>query len=187
MLKGADGPASASPAIKSTELIQSRRCCPRFAVSLFPSYRPHTEALGSSPQIRCVYPSCWRYRVASKSASKAARITQMLRRIVRNLWRRGIGSCLSQLKRELSPWLEFGLIPANLSDPSKGYFAPTFPSFRVGQRVRITVNPADKGALRWCTSDATVAFTGPGPSSPLAGIGGMSPSPAGSSKRGDYP
>jgi len=46
MLKGADGPASASPAIKSTELIQSRRCCPRFAVSLFPSYRPHTEALG---------------------------------------------------------------------------------------------------------------------------------------------
>ena len=51
----------------------------------------------------------------------------------------------------------------------------------------ITVNPADKGALRLCTSDATVAFTGPGPSSPLAGIGGMSPSPAGSSKRGDYP
>jgi hypothetical protein len=46
---------------------------------------------------------------------------------------------------------------------------------------------ADKGALRWCTSDATVAFTGPGPSSPLAGIGGMSASPAGSSKRGDYP
>jgi len=39
MLKGADGPASASPAIKSTELIQSRRCCPRFAISLFPSYR----------------------------------------------------------------------------------------------------------------------------------------------------
>ena len=187
MLKGADGPASASPAIKFTELIQSRRCCPRFAVSLFPSYRPHTEALGSSPQIRCVYPSCWRYRVASKSASKAARITQMLRRIVRNLWRRGIGSCVLQLKRELSPWLEFGLIPANLSDPSKGYFAPTFPRFRVGQRVRITVNPADKGALRWCTSDATVAFTGPGPSSPLAGSGGMSPSPAGSSKRGDYP
>src|SRR5262249_36532030 len=187
MLKGADGPPSASPAIKFTELIQGRRYCPRFAVRLFPSYRPHTEALGSSPQIRCVYPSCWRYRVASKSASKAARITQMLRRIVRNLWRRGIGSCVSQLKRELSPWLEFGLIPANLSDPSKGYFAPTFPSFRVGQRVRITVNPADKGALRWCTSEATVAFTGPGPSSPLAGIGGMSPSPAGSSKRGDYP
>jgi hypothetical protein len=121
-------PASASPAIKSTELIQSRRCCPRFAVSLFPSYRPHTEALGSSAQIRCVSPSCWRYRVASKSASKAARIAQMLRRIVRNLWRRGIGSCVSQLKRELSPWLEFGLIPANLSDPSKRYFAPTFPS-----------------------------------------------------------
>jgi hypothetical protein len=52
----------------------------------------------------------------------------MLRRIVRNLWRRGIGSCVSQLKRELSPWLEFGLIPANLSDPSKRYFALTFPS-----------------------------------------------------------
>ena len=52
----------------------------------------------------------------------------MLRRIVRSLWRRGIGSCVSQLKRELSPWLEFGLIPTNLSDPSKRYFAPTFPS-----------------------------------------------------------
>ena len=35
----------------------------------------------------------------------------MLRRIVRSLWRRGIGSCVSQIKRELSPWLEFGLIP----------------------------------------------------------------------------
>jgi len=81
---------------------------------LFPSYHPHTEALGSSAQIRCVSFSCWRYRVASKSASKAARITQMLRRIVRNLWRQGIGSCVSELKRELSPWLEFGLIPANL-------------------------------------------------------------------------
>ena len=44
----------------------------------------------------------------SKSASKVARITQMLRRIVRNLRRRGIGSCVSQLKLELSPWLEFG-------------------------------------------------------------------------------
>ena len=52
----------------------------------------------------------------------------MLRCIVRNLWHRGIGRCVSQLKRELSPWLEFGLIPADLSDPSKGYFAPTFPS-----------------------------------------------------------
>jgi hypothetical protein len=99
MLKRADGPASASPAIESTELIQSRRCYPRFAVSVFPSYRPHTEALGSSAHIRCVSPSCWRYRVASKSASKAARITQMLRRIVRNRWRRGIGSCVSKLKR----------------------------------------------------------------------------------------
>jgi hypothetical protein len=26
-----------------------------------------------------------------------------------------LGGCASQLKRELSPWLEFGLIPANLS------------------------------------------------------------------------
>jgi hypothetical protein len=113
----------------------------------------------------------------------------MLRRIVRSPWRRGIGSCVSQLKRELSPWLEFGLIPANLSDPSKRYSAPTFPSATASsvQRVRITVNLAGKGALRWCSSGATVAFTGPGPSSPLAGIGGMSPSPAGSSKRGDYP
>jgi hypothetical protein len=57
----------------------------------------------------------------------------------------------------------------------------------LGAAVSVTVNPADKGALRWCTSDATVAFTGPGPSSPVAGIGGMSASPAGSSKRGDYP
>jgi hypothetical protein len=122
MLKGADGPASASPAIKSTELIQSRRCCPRFAVSLFPSYRPDTEALGSSPQIRCVYPSCWRYRVASKSASKAARITQMLRRIVRNLWRRGIGSCVSQLKRELSPWLELQICPILQRDTLRRHF-----------------------------------------------------------------
>ena len=134
MLKGADGPASASPAIKSTELIQSRRCCPRFAVSLFPSYRPHTDALGSSPQIRCVYPSCRRYRVASKSASKAARITQMLRRIVRNLWRRGIGSCVSQLKRELSPWLEFGLIPANLSDPSRHSLSLAAHSAKAGSK-----------------------------------------------------
>jgi hypothetical protein len=79
---------------------------------------------------------------------------------------------------------------------TKGFVKLPLPvGFRVGQRVRITlgaavsvtVNPADKGALRWCTSDATVAFTGPGPSSPLAGIGGMSASPAGSSKRGDYP
>jgi hypothetical protein len=92
MLKGADGPPSASPAIKFTELIQGRRCCPRFAVRLFPSYRPHTEALGSSAQIRCVYPSCWRYRVASKSASKVARITQMLRRIVRNSGAEALGA-----------------------------------------------------------------------------------------------
>ena len=95
------------PRLKSTELIQSRRCCPRFAAGLFPPYRPHTEALGSSAQIRCVSPSCWRYRVASKKRA---------------------GSCVSQPKRELSPWLEFGWIPANLSDPSKRFFAPTFPS-----------------------------------------------------------
>src|SRR5215813_7596388 len=82
--------------------IRSRRCYPRLAVSLFPCYRPHTEALGSSAQIRSVSRSCWRYRVATKSASKAARITQMLRRIMRNLWRRGIGSCVSQFKRELA-------------------------------------------------------------------------------------
>jgi hypothetical protein len=61
------------PRIKSTELIQSRRCCPRFAVSLFPSYRPHTEALGSSAQIRCVSPSCWRYRVASRARARVRR------------------------------------------------------------------------------------------------------------------
>ena len=84
--------------------IRSRRCYPRLAVSLFPCYRPHTEALGSSAQIRSVSRWCWRYRVATKRASKAARITQMLRRIVRNLWRRGIGSCVSQFKRELAPW-----------------------------------------------------------------------------------
>ena len=29
----------------------------------------------------------------------------MLRRIVRSLWRRGIGSCVSQLKRESEPAL----------------------------------------------------------------------------------
>jgi hypothetical protein len=57
----------------------------------------------------------------------------------------------------------------------------------LGAAVSVIVNPADKGALRWCTSDATLAFTGPGPSSPLAGIGGMSACPAGSSKRGYYP
>jgi hypothetical protein len=59
----------------------------------------------------------------------------MLRRIVRSPWRRGIGSCVSQLKRELSPWLEFGLIPANLSDPSKRYFAPTFYRFQCSARA----------------------------------------------------
>jgi hypothetical protein len=81
-----------------------------------------------------------------------------------------------------------GLNPAVQRAPRRHFRVLPLPvGFRVGQRVRITVNPADKGALRLCTSDATVAFTGPGPSSPLPGIGGMSPSPAGSSKRGDYP
>src|SRR5499433_177881 len=56
----------------------------------------------------------------------------------------------------------------------------------------------DERNRRWCSDGfeigcdngervRVVAFTGPGPSSPVAGIGGMSPSPAGSSKRGDYP
>ena len=52
----------------------------------------------------------------------------MLRRIVRNPLAPGHWELRLALKRELSPWLEFGLIPANLSDPSKRYFAPTFPS-----------------------------------------------------------
>ena len=45
------------------------------------SHRWQTEAVGSSPQIRCV--SCWccRYRVMAKSASRAARIIQILTRI----------------------------------------------------------------------------------------------------------
>src|SRR5262245_59609683 len=72
--------------------IRSRRCYPRLAVSLFPCYRPHTEALGVPAQILSVSRWFWRYRVATKSASKAARITQMLRRIVRNLWRRALGA-----------------------------------------------------------------------------------------------
>jgi hypothetical protein len=42
----------------------------------------------------------------------------MLKRIVRNLWRRSIGSCVSQSKRELAPWaghvgLELGNVVAN--------------------------------------------------------------------------
>src|SRR6266700_7080425 len=32
----------------------------------------------------------------------------------------------SQLTREQSPWPEFGWIPGNLRELSKGYFAPTF-------------------------------------------------------------
>ena len=45
------------------------------------SHRWQTEAVGSSPQIRCV--SCWccRYRVMAKSASRAAWIIQILTRI----------------------------------------------------------------------------------------------------------
>ena len=45
------------------------------------SHRWQTEAVGSSPQIRCV--SCWccRYRVMAKSASRAASIIQILTRI----------------------------------------------------------------------------------------------------------
>ncbi len=45
------------------------------------SHRWHTEALGSSAQIRCVSLSCCRYRVMTKSASRVARIIQMLMRI----------------------------------------------------------------------------------------------------------
>src|SRR6516165_5907336 len=87
-------------------------------------------------------------------------------------------SVMAWCKRRPNTKLVINLQTANLLDLA---VPPTF------SPAPITVNPADKGALRLCTSDATVAFTGPGPSSPLAGIGGMSPSPAGSSKRGDYP
>ena len=45
------------------------------------SHRWQTEAVGSSPQIRCVSCRCCRYRVMAKSASRAARITQILTRI----------------------------------------------------------------------------------------------------------
>ena len=74
----------------------------------------------------------------SKSASKVARTTQMLRRIVRNSGAKALGA-------------------------------------------------ASRSSNAICLQGWSVAFTGPGPSAPLAGIGGMSPSPAGSSKRGDYP
>jgi hypothetical protein len=74
----------------------------------------------------------------SKSASKVARITQMLRRIVRNSGAKALGA-------------------------------------------------ASRSSNAICLQGWSVAFTGPGPSAPLAGIGGMSPSPAGCSKRGDYP
>jgi hypothetical protein len=76
---------------------------------------------------------------------------------------------------------------ANFVCQAVGARSVGYPSPVRCRSLPITVNPADKGALRLRTSDATVAFTGPGPSSPLAGIGGMSPSPADSSKRGDYP
>ena len=39
---------------------------------------------------------------------------------MRNLWRRSTGSCVSQFKRKLSPWLEFGLNAANLSSFHRG-------------------------------------------------------------------
>jgi hypothetical protein len=45
------------------------------------SHRWHIEALGSSAQIRCVSLSCCMYRVMARSASRAARIIQMLMRI----------------------------------------------------------------------------------------------------------
>jgi hypothetical protein len=85
MPKQATARRQCPPAIDSTELIRKPEVLSAICVSLFPSYRAHTEALESSAQIRSVSPSCWRYRVATKSASKAARIPQMLRRIVRNL------------------------------------------------------------------------------------------------------
>jgi hypothetical protein len=42
------------------------------------SHRWHTEALGSSAQIRCVSRSFCMYRVMTKSASRAARTIQIL-------------------------------------------------------------------------------------------------------------
>jgi hypothetical protein len=45
------------------------------------SHRWHIEALGSSAQIRCVSLPCCMYRVMARSASRAARIIQMLMRI----------------------------------------------------------------------------------------------------------
>jgi hypothetical protein len=50
---------------------------------MFVTHRWHTEAVGSSTQIAGVS-RCWMYRMMTKSASKAARITQTLRRIARN-------------------------------------------------------------------------------------------------------
>jgi hypothetical protein len=46
-----------------------------------PSHHWHTEALGSSAQIRCVSLSCREYRVMAKRASRVPRIIQMLIRI----------------------------------------------------------------------------------------------------------
>ena len=71
-----------------------------FSIGHFPlflllaSHRWHTEALGSSAQIRFVSWSCCRYRVMTKSASRAARIIQMLMRIRAA---RGVGHVRSDL------------------------------------------------------------------------------------------
>jgi hypothetical protein len=56
---------------------------------LLASHRWHTKALGSSAQIRSVSLLCCRYRVMTKSASKVARIIQILMRIraARPRWR----------------------------------------------------------------------------------------------------
>jgi hypothetical protein len=65
---------------RSAQLVMHMEGCPRIA-SPAASHRWHIEALGSSAQIRCVSLSCCRYRVITGSASRAARIIQMLMRI----------------------------------------------------------------------------------------------------------
>jgi hypothetical protein len=148
--------------------------------------------------MRCLSPSCWRYRVASKSASKAARITQMLRRIVRTSGAGALGTasrssnaqiyrafqreiCVYFLKPcECNPTrLIEGVISSSRTIPTQ---------CNVCKEARSPLNLVFLLGYRAAQPHAAqVAFTGPGPSSPLAGIGGMSASPAGSSKRGDYP